>query len=698
LAFDKTAIIQNAQKFTIKGQIDKAIEEWQKIVKESPNDGNTFNTIGDLYLKKNNNQEAIASYLKAAKAFDSAGFSLKTIAVYKKIIKIDPENIEIQIKMADLDAERGLVGNAIEEYLKVVRYYSKLALHKEATLIYKKIVGLDPNNVQMRLMLASLCEKGGEKREPADQYIQIAKIYRTQGKILEGEDALRRALTLEPGDSQAVELLKEFQSADHSVPDPGISNPSESQFGNSGGAVLSEAVSFQEFSMNDEPSVVRKEPIRPLPPAQPAAPIQAGLENVNKEQTAEKIEKPSLNISRLLVEAEAYLKVNLFPPAVENIKKILEIDPANLEAQHLLLTMNALKQENQVDVPSSAPSEAISDSFSGGSEESDLKVDFSAFDASLAPPPEEPSETTEAPAPSFSELDDEKAKEKMAEGEFYTQQGLLTEAKIIYETILKYSPGNVLARTKLTEISNSLNETSAPESSGFEQVFSEPAPLPPEEPFIPGQESVVEPVSPQPAPSPEQKIFTPGTVRLKTTVLDKTEKTDFVNLMGELEGEFREEVVAPSDEEVQDDDFGKIIKEFQKGIQANIGEKDFETHFDLGVAYKEMGLRTEAIGEFQISIKGGPRTVDSAILLAQCYLEDGLPKLAIEQLTHAIEMKQLNQDQMHSLKYELANLYEIQENHEDALNVLSDIYKENVNYRDVSKKISQIRQHTPRKA
>ncbi len=644
LAFDKTAIIQNAQKFTIKGQIDKAIEEWQKIVKESPNDGNTFNTIGDLYLKKNNNQEAISSYLKAAKAFDFAGFSLKTIAVYKKIIKINPENIEIQIKMADLDAERGLVGNAIEEYLKVVRHYSKSGLHQDATLIYKKIVNLDPNNVQMRLMLASLCEKAGEKKEAIEQYIQIAKIYRTQGKILEGEDALKRALTLEPGDPQATQLLKEFQSSDISAPSPGISSSQEGQYGNSGGESLSGEVSFQEFSMTDEPSGVRKEPIKQVPIVETET-SQAPKEISAQEKTEEKIEKASSDVSQ---------------------------------------------------IPSPVPSDANSDSLLSGSAEPDQKVDFSAFDTSFTPAPQESSETTEAP--SYSELDDEKVKEKMAEGEFYTQQGLLSEAKIIYETILKYAPGNVLARAKLNEISNSLNETSTPASASFEQVFSEPPSTPPEEPFIPNQEKVVEPASPQPDHSPGKKVFTPGTVKLKTTVLDKTEKTDFVNLMGELEGEFKEEVVAPSDEEVQDDDFGKIIKEFQKGIQANIGEKDFETHFDLGIAYKEMGLRTEAIGEFQISIKGGARAVDSAILLSQCYLEDGLPKLAIEQLTQAIKMKQLNEDQMHSLKYELAALYEIQKNHDEALDVLSDIYKENVNYRDVSKKISQIRQNIPRKA
>ena len=48
---DKAAIIKEAQKFLARGQIDKAIAEWEKLIKESP-DANTYNTVGDLYLKK----------------------------------------------------------------------------------------------------------------------------------------------------------------------------------------------------------------------------------------------------------------------------------------------------------------------------------------------------------------------------------------------------------------------------------------------------------------------------------------------------------------------------------------------------------------------------------------------------------------------------------------------------------------------
>ena len=120
---DKATILQNAQKFTAKGLLDKAIGEWQKLIKETPNDGNIYNTIGDLYLKKNSISEATKAFLKAADSFDQTGFALKTIAVYKKIIKVDPNRFDVFLKLGDVNAARGLVGNALDDYLKVAKHY-----------------------------------------------------------------------------------------------------------------------------------------------------------------------------------------------------------------------------------------------------------------------------------------------------------------------------------------------------------------------------------------------------------------------------------------------------------------------------------------------------------------------------------------------------------------------------------------------
>ena len=107
MAIDKNTVIKEAQKFAAKGQFDKAIAEWKKIVKETPNDANIFNTIGDLCLKKNSKAEAVDAYKKAADILTSDGFTSKAIALYKKVLNIDPKKIEAHLALADLNAEKG---------------------------------------------------------------------------------------------------------------------------------------------------------------------------------------------------------------------------------------------------------------------------------------------------------------------------------------------------------------------------------------------------------------------------------------------------------------------------------------------------------------------------------------------------------------------------------------------------------------
>ena len=84
---DKASIMKEAQKYLARGQMDKAIAEWEKLAREYP-EGNTFNTIGDLYLKKGERSIALDSFHKAATFFKQEGFALKALALYKKILNL----------------------------------------------------------------------------------------------------------------------------------------------------------------------------------------------------------------------------------------------------------------------------------------------------------------------------------------------------------------------------------------------------------------------------------------------------------------------------------------------------------------------------------------------------------------------------------------------------------------------------------
>ncbi|HEX9742940.1 MAG TPA: tetratricopeptide repeat protein, partial [Nitrospiraceae bacterium] len=131
MALDKSAVLDNAQKYAAQGKIAEAIAEWKKLADLSPNDGTPYNAIGDLYLKKNATNDAVEAYFKAAAAFRTGGAALKAIAVFKKVLKIDPNQFAAYKFLADLNAERGLVSNAVADYLALSKLYLKANKSKE---------------------------------------------------------------------------------------------------------------------------------------------------------------------------------------------------------------------------------------------------------------------------------------------------------------------------------------------------------------------------------------------------------------------------------------------------------------------------------------------------------------------------------------------------------------------------------------
>ncbi|MFQ5455150.1 MAG: tetratricopeptide repeat protein, partial [Nitrospirota bacterium] len=213
MGVDKNTIIQNAQRYTVKGQIDKAIEEWQKLVKETPNEGNIYNTIGDLYLKRNSIESAMDSYMKAAEVFKNAGFSLKTIAVYKKIIKIDPERLDLYIRLGDLNSERGLITNAVDDYLKAAKHYAREGLLKECLDVYRKIANLDPDNKTICMKIAEICVKEGLYDEATEEYIKIAEELLKQDKTSEVEEIYKQVLAYDSANEKALTGMEDIQKS-----------------------------------------------------------------------------------------------------------------------------------------------------------------------------------------------------------------------------------------------------------------------------------------------------------------------------------------------------------------------------------------------------------------------------------------------------------------------------------------------------
>jgi tetratricopeptide (TPR) repeat protein len=155
----------------------------------------------------------------------------------------------------------------------------------------------------------------------------------------------------------------------------------------------------------------------------------------------------------------------------------------------------------------------------------------------------------------------------------------------------------------------------------------------------------------------------------------------------------REEAPATGDALI---DLEEIIDEFKAGVSERISGEDHESHYDLGMAYMEMGLYDEAIGEFQVASKGTPMEVKCLEMIALCFLEKNEPASAARELSRALELPGYGPEETISIRYNLAVANEKLGNLDRALQHFEEVYLLNVDFLKVASKVKELKQRLAR--
>jgi tetratricopeptide (TPR) repeat protein len=143
--------------------------------------------------------------------------------------------------------------------------------------------------------------------------------------------------------------------------------------------------------------------------------------------------------------------------------------------------------------------------------------------------------------------------------------------------------------------------------------------------------------------------------------------------------------------ELGDAGLADIFKEFKKGVDKQLGKEDYDTRYNLGIAYKEMGLIDEAIAEFQLAAKDEARLLECASMLGICFLEKGMPKLALKWFEKGLKAPGRTEEEYAALRYDLATAHEAAGDVDRALALFSDLYGQDANFRDVATKVRDLR-------
>jgi tetratricopeptide (TPR) repeat protein len=142
----------------------------------------------------------------------------------------------------------------------------------------------------------------------------------------------------------------------------------------------------------------------------------------------------------------------------------------------------------------------------------------------------------------------------------------------------------------------------------------------------------------------------------------------------------------------------ELLKEFQKGVREQLDEKDFETHYNLGIAYKEMDLYDEAIQEFRLAAGDPGRALTCANLMGLCHLSKGDTAEAIRELKAGLEISGHPREAYHSLHYDLGVAFEASGDLGLALECYETLQGQNARFRDVRVRAKTLRDRLRAKA
>jgi tetratricopeptide (TPR) repeat protein len=716
LGIDRSKVLHSAQLFASKGQFDAAINEWKKLAAETPADGSIHNSIGDLHLKRNACGDAVASFIQAANTFRAEGATLKAIATYKKVLKLDPSRYEMYRHLGDLNAERGLLSSAVQDYLTLGKHYLKERKTKEALDIYKKIVSQDPSNLDAQQRVAELCLQENMQDEATKVYLQLGRERSAQQRYAEAKEAYQAVLRIDPNNSEAQQFIEHFEKTGGA---PARSSASGSNDGEPMNLLSEAARRVEEKQYAGAEAILNqlltKEPGNPQvcqllarlhlnqgqlqvalgeyrflagaalraqdyqqaetliaeflavePHSVPLLELRGELHE-EKGEIEKALQHYGKAIETLLkhpepgmptLHEEIFEKVHSLAPDSPIVKKLAALmkgeTPVAQPAEAVPIP-TAMPSKGEFSIEGAAPEDAWSmasaiesmqDRHAPGAGSAEEKLQpapeaapmFSMNDAApdeqwSTPPKSTDSADTQTETPALSTADQFQA---------YMTAGQLVEAEQWLGTVVNAEPDDAEAREFLGQVLEAKGDgpgAALQYSRALELLVADP------------DHREVERLRDLYAKVKELAPASPILARLASTFAPSAP------------------AIAPAALPQPDD-----------GL-------DPETHYTLGVAYKNMGLLEEAKEEFVLSMKGPDVFLDSCLMMAVCLKEQERYEAASAQLERLLIDPRCQGAKAQAIRYELGLLYEKQEQWQLATTMFEAI----PGFHDVPQRLTSIR-------
>lgn len=694
-------------------RILEAKENWREAIAvlrqilenpEGESDIGLWNRVGDLHVRLSETDKAVEAYESAVNAYAEAGLHNNAIALCRKVLRLVPGRASVYLKLGQISAAKGFLADARQNFLEYAERMQRAGKLDASFDALREFADLSPSDTDVRRLLAEqlLSHERGEDAieqfriligqaeakgatavadELRQQILEIDAAADTTGIVRDdtsaGPDDFHTAFALDPAQpaapqgletSAAPEIslgeiapLEGFESTQLDVADTAPAEPAapvaaaeEPAFAldfhieplDVAPAEEAEPLPLHDFGETADEDDGAAEPLPlmdaadfgdDLPMVAPLEGLDTGFDLADDDGAEDAGEPlPLMDFAAQPVPAAPTAPVRR--DVLEELRERFMAAPDDVEVRRVLVSTlverglgyeaEALLDETHRDMAARARFLEAHDAVAA-------LLELRPVDGTLLQKRVEYAFRANDRArlvPAY-----------LALGEHLVQTGEATKGQAVFRRVLELEPDNARARAALPA-------AAAPHTAA-------------------------------PPPAPASPQVSDEYVDLNALILD--------DVRGEQSTRFVVEEKEPTGDE--DRDFADMLKHFRQKVSENIEVEDSASHYDLGVAFKEMGLLDEAIAEFQVALRGGSNPLATLEMLGQCFVEKGQLAVAARVLDRALRITGAAEGELIGVLYQLGRTEEEMGHPDAALDYFERVLAIDIRFRDAVRRAEGLR-------
>ncbi len=693
MPFDREGTLRNAEKLLRQGKLDSAIAEYRKVIEDQPSDWNTANTLGDLFFRAGQLDKAIAQYNDIAAHLANEGFFPKAVALYKKILKIKPDEERAMWHLGNISARQGLLVESRANFVSLAERRRKRGDTKGVAEVQIRLGDLDGADLETRLAGARARVELGDPKAAVDRLKQYAAELQDKGKEADSLKMLTEAAQIDPEDMSLRRLLVQAYIARGDF-------DAACQFATSAEELRHLSTVLFTLGRDDEG-------INVLASAADADPADASIRmdlvkrlvtrgDMAGARTLLTPEVAGNDPELLWLLAEMELRDGHIPEGTALLQKMLADDPSRRDALVILgCSIAEVNPDAGYECIEVAARTAIA-----ADEWGSAAAAMNEFVNRVPNHIPALMRLVEICVDGGLEATMHSAQAQLADA--YLTVGAGIEARVIAEDLVAREPWDRSNIERFRRALALLGETDidsiiADRLSG-QTPFTSTDFMWPSDPG--GSEMAPMPVAPKveaPAPPPVADVPPPPPPSTPAPIASAKPESHDVDLNESIHDMRTGQTAAtpPADKPAPAGKSAPEMESVLKGMRDEAAQdaspETAEQHFKLAATYVDMGMQEEARRALEVAARSPRHRFRAAAMLAKAHLDSGDMVHAIEWYERAVEAPSPSPMALHALLYELASVLEAQGESARALAVLLELQSEAGDYRDVSSKLEQLK-------